>query len=368
MAEGENSSSSGSGLTSALPFVGAALDFGSNIVGGLFNANQARKNRAFQERMYNKQVEDSISFWKMEQAYNHPQQVLERMKSAGLNPLLMYGDGASGMTASSQPNLPSAPSGAQGQMSGHTNFGQALAQSALLQAQIRNMNADSEQKETAAETNRQQAQNIEQDVLLKRLTKDINVAMRYRDYDFLNTSIDHLRNEIFNSAQITTQNVLTLMQGREYQIRHFHLDEYQVGQSILQGWENLKIGKLQANAALKQAAAQWKMAVNDAGLKASQIGEINQRIYQSRKMFPELYKQAKWTTFNNKLNTLMDFMLKGTDLSQRQIEIVKSKVGVIRQSLGNDSGLGAVFAPFQMPIGMGAKGIEQMYQEAVNGK
>ena len=141
MAELQNNNSSG--LSSILPGIGSVLDAGASLLGGLFNANQAKKNLAFQERMYKQQVEDSKQMWLMQQAYNLPSAQMQRLKDAGLNPLLMYGQGGTSLTASSQAQLPSAPSGAQGSMSAHTNFGQGLAQAALIQAQIRNMNADS---------------------------------------------------------------------------------------------------------------------------------------------------------------------------------------------------------------------------------
>lgn len=275
MAEDVNtsSSSSGSGLTSALPFVGAALDFGSNIVGGLFNANQARKNRAFQERMYNKQVEDSISFWKMEQAYNHPQKVLERMKSAGLNPLLMYGDGASGLTASSQPSLPSAPSGAQGQMSGHTNFGQALAQTALLRAQIENIDADTEQKRASTEGQSNQNWLFDQ-------TRNVEIALKYRDYDYVNQLIDESRNRVFQSSFVNANEMASLALQNELAIRKQNLSEFEVGNNVMQGWQAVLSGRISANAAMKNAFANMMRATNEAKLVPYQIGVMRETAFR----------------------------------------------------------------------------------------
>ena len=167
--ETENNNSS-SGLTSLLPGIGSILDAGSSFLSGLFNANQAKKNRQFQEKMYKQQVEDAKNLWLMQQNFNLPSAQVQRLKDAKLNPLLMYGEGGASLTASSQPQLPSAPNGSQASMSAHTNFGQGLTQMALMQAQIRNINADSEEKEAAAEERKQSTRFTEFQNMLNNLS------------------------------------------------------------------------------------------------------------------------------------------------------------------------------------------------------
>lgn len=346
MAEGEVSNLGAAALSAG---VGALGSIAGSVGGGLFSANQARKNRAFQERMYKKQVEDTLNFWNMQNEYNLPSAQLQRLKDAGLNPMLMYGQSGVQNVSTGSPDLPSAPHGAQGSV-GSFNTPLELANLALLNAQTKLANSQANKNDVESEESRQRAQDIEQDVLLKRLTKDINVAIRYRDYDFLNTSIDEMRNNIFNNAQFTTQQVLTLAQGRQYQIKQYNLDEWQVGQQIAQGWDNIAIGKMNASAALKQAAAAWKSAVSLANLNNAQIGEINNRVYSAKKLFPELERQTKWMTKQQQLDYFLGFALKGLDISQKQVDVIKSKVGVVRSRLGNDTGIGSIIAPFQMPV------------------
>lgn len=329
--------------------LGFLSNLGGSIAGGLFNANQAKLNRKFQERMYDKQVQDNINFWNMQNEYNLPSAQLQRLQDAGLNPMLMYGQGGVQNVSTGQPQAGTAPHGAQAQAgSFHTPL--EFANLALLRAQTKLAESQANKNVAETEESKQRTLDVEQDVLLKRLTKDINVAIRYRDYDFLNTSIDEMRNNIFNNAQITTQQVLTLAQGREYQIKHYNLDEWQVGQQIAQGWDNIAIGKMNASAALKQAAAAWKSAVSLANLNNAQIGEINNRVYQAKKLFPELEKQTKWMTKQQQLDYFLGFALKGLDISQKQVDVIKSKVGVVRSRLGNDTGIGSILAPFQMPV------------------
>lgn len=68
------------------------------LVGGIINSvgqgRQNRKQREWNERMYNKQRRDALADWNMQNAYNSPEAQMQRLKAAGLNPNLVYGNGA----------------------------------------------------------------------------------------------------------------------------------------------------------------------------------------------------------------------------------------------------------------------------------
>lgn len=81
----------------------AALGSTALNVGATSSMNQ--KTRAWNEFMYQRQYDDNIRLWEMQNAYNSPEQQMARLKAAGLNPNLVYGNGA---TASS----PAAPKSA----------------------------------------------------------------------------------------------------------------------------------------------------------------------------------------------------------------------------------------------------------------
>lgn len=74
--------------------VGTAL----NIFDTLFNANQTeianRRSQNFQWEMYNRQRQDAIADRDFSNNYNSPAAQMERLKAAGLNPNLVYGNGA----------------------------------------------------------------------------------------------------------------------------------------------------------------------------------------------------------------------------------------------------------------------------------
>lgn len=95
------------------PGLGAAISGGSNLIGSglnaLLQAQQNRKSRTFARGMYEMQRDDNIRFWRMQNAYNDPAMQMERLKNAGLNPALVYGQNASGASgAAGSINSPSA--------------------------------------------------------------------------------------------------------------------------------------------------------------------------------------------------------------------------------------------------------------------
>lgn len=53
-----------------------------------------RQQLRFAQKMYDRQRTDALSDWKMQNEYNAPNSQMERLKAAGLNPNLVYGNGA----------------------------------------------------------------------------------------------------------------------------------------------------------------------------------------------------------------------------------------------------------------------------------
>lgn len=223
------------GATALSAGVGFLGNLGGSIAGGLFSANQAKKNRAFQERMYNKQVEDNINFWKMQQEYDLPSAQLQRIMDAGLSPLLMYGEGGlTGNVASAPPASAQAPHGAQGSASSF-NTSIDLPNLALIRQQI----AESQSREYL---NYHEAENRDADTSLKGLQgqqlkietdfqkdsyqlrldtlkaeKDLKDSLFYLNYrqanklvkevDFMNKQIENIDSEIEARKDLTKAQV-----------------------------------------------------------------------------------------------------------------------------------------------------------------
>jgi len=108
-----------------LPLLGMGLSAVSQGANMLSQGAANRKNREFTEKMYNRQRQDSLSDWAMQNEYNSPQAQMERLRNANLNPNLVYGNGS--VVANSQ----SMPRQASGQSYGHQptqfNFQDSIA-------------------------------------------------------------------------------------------------------------------------------------------------------------------------------------------------------------------------------------------------
>lgn len=284
--------------------VGALGSIAGAVAGGLFSANQAKKNRAFQERMYKKQVEDTINFWNMQNEYNLPSAQLQRLRDAGLNPMLMYGQGGVQNVATGSPDLPSAPHGAQAS-AGSFNTPLEFANLALVNAQTKLAESQAEKNTADAKLATSQTKDVEFDVMFKNLTKDLNLALKWDEHDLFNARIRDFNSMVWQRDNLTTQNVLTMIQDRDIAIKRFHLDKDYQGNMIAQGWESLKIGKMNANASLQQAAAAMIQARNAAAVGNAQIALFAQEYAFNVKAnptrlqtlnFEKLATQAGWKT------------------------------------------------------------------------
>ena len=184
----------GSVLSGGLGFLG---NLGGSVAGGLFSANQAKKNRAFQERMYNKQVEDTIKFWNMQNEYDLPSaryaREIQGMKDNDLNPYLMYDNGGAGSASAGQPQLPSAPHGAQGQASSF-NTQIDLANLALVNAQADVLKSEAERNRKESSRLASETDILNFDLAYKRDTREIKIAQESAQYD-LTKSMEALNRE-----------------------------------------------------------------------------------------------------------------------------------------------------------------------------
>lgn len=142
-----------------------ALDWSNLISGGIgaignffTGGASARKQYQYQSKLMDKQNQQQIDFWKMNNEYNTPFAQRARLEQAGLNPDLMYG-GSGNMPQSQMPSAASpgsAPNVDYGSFSDNLRFAmqaqvmdaqvskiehenQLLAEQALTQASLRDL-------------------------------------------------------------------------------------------------------------------------------------------------------------------------------------------------------------------------------------
>lgn len=112
-----------------------------DLVGSFLNLSAMHQQTAAAERMADKQNKENERMWRMNNAYNAPAAQMQRYKDAGLNPALVYGQ----MPQANAPDMvggsPAAPASS---VAGDTISD--LANLRLLEAQKRNIDADTQQK------------------------------------------------------------------------------------------------------------------------------------------------------------------------------------------------------------------------------
>lgn len=122
-----------------------AISGAIGAIGNLFTGGMsARKQYKYQSKLMDKQNQQQIDFWKMNNDYNTPFAQRARLEQAGLNPDLMYG-GSGSVTPSQMPGAAagSAPNVDYGDTSGAFANGIRLAQQAsLIDAQISKIEAE----------------------------------------------------------------------------------------------------------------------------------------------------------------------------------------------------------------------------------
>ncbi len=114
----------GKAATDNIPVVGS-------LIGGVFDSISSNKQQK-------RQQQHEIDMWNRQNAYNTPAEQQKRLKEAGLNPALMYGQGSTGNASSAPQTTPRSPS-----KMGKAISEASLAKMQLLQQEKENARADS---------------------------------------------------------------------------------------------------------------------------------------------------------------------------------------------------------------------------------
>jgi hypothetical protein len=160
----------------ALPGIAAA---GAQIIGGIFG-NRSRKREARRQRKF------SLDMWNRQNAYNTPANQMQRLKDAGLNPALMYGQG----------NVGNAEKAMQYQQPQIENVGAGIGQTAaagaqlsLINAQKRNIEADTRKKDKEAGLTWEQTVSQIIDNEIKDKSKHVFIQKHAEDLNLIKASV-----------------------------------------------------------------------------------------------------------------------------------------------------------------------------------
>lgn len=150
------------------PFFSAIGGFGSSLLNGFFNQRSQQQQQAWNEKMYQRQYQDNINLWNMQNEYNLPSAELARKIDAGINPLFDPSSSSSGPIQGAQPmayERASAPS--------FSNPVSDFLEAKLRNAQIANIQADSALKSNQTLSEEQRRENLikERDQMEANITK-----------------------------------------------------------------------------------------------------------------------------------------------------------------------------------------------------
>lgn len=192
---------------------------GLGAIGSIFSNNSQKKenqrNREFTEYMYDRQYDNNIKLWNMQNKYDLPSAQKQRLLDAGLNADLMY----SGKGVSPSPNLQAAVAGSpsSGSLPGYGGVAEAFNQGRLLDAQIRNIDADTKKKESETEGQGYQNEILKTDASFEAALKSGQVKVLGVQVDFSNSQIEvnkatvpKLRQEVINlqkSVEVMNSNI-----------------------------------------------------------------------------------------------------------------------------------------------------------------
>lgn len=336
---------------------GAAASALGTVFGAINSNHQEKtqvaenqKNRDFAREMAQYQNEQNIEMWKRNNEYNTPSAQVSRMKAAGLNPSLMYA-GGSPAVPSVAPAM-SGGNGANGSVGGNFAPFDALAASRM-QAEIRNIDADTKQKESQAGLNiteteiRQglkngmiEKQNMEirflgsqadlTDEKIKEVTPLINNLNSQTDY-YTNLS----NNEIIKSGIYVSEADIKLIEAnfksKELQAIIDNLSS-QTGLNLAETREimtllSLKAANLKADTDLKGYMSKYFSSASDVNI--ANVAKIN---WENNRIIYDLGQDVKFQDFERTLkiiDTLFTDIKSFQDILFRGLNEVNNIIGSV---------------------------------------
>lgn len=170
--------------------LGSALSYGSQKKTNKANMELAKYQNEWQTQENEKAYQRNLKMWNLQNEYNSPTQQMARLRSAGLNPNLVYGSGVTGNSSGSAPQYQPADI-KRAELSPYRGWNQGLtdAVSNFLafrsnRAQVENLEAQNSliRQQTATEATRQaniaaSTARSEFDLRQANRLKDVSVSM-----------------------------------------------------------------------------------------------------------------------------------------------------------------------------------------------
>lgn len=245
----------GSGDSGAL--IAGSSQIAASAINAMSVSNSSKKDRQFMKDMYDQQRKDALADRDFANTYNSPVQEMARLKSAGLNPNLVYGKGAGDMTSAAvrgssftpyHRNVPDL-SGIAGGVASYFNVKMQQQQLNNMAAQNQLLQAQTDETKSRADVNRAnlpkigaEISNIIAETNLRQFSYDIQTATREISIAIKNQELQKItadttftldenqRKAIMNDTNV--QQALTHIMLMEQQKSNLQADKLKIGAMI----------------------------------------------------------------------------------------------------------------------------------------
>lgn len=296
-------------LSKAGGTIGAAIDAGVSLFNTYMQARQNKKDRQFQEHMYNRQRIDANADAAFQNKYNSPAEQMKRYKEAGLNANLVYGTAGQSVAAdirSSQPSGGNQPA-PQVQENVLSKALQGFMQ--IINTQQNTNNLEKQAELIAAETERQKFELSRGKQLLPYQLTAAELSNKLAD-----ATVDKVDYEI---EQIKANTQFTLNSDQRAAIRQ-GADLKKIAEDILKSrMERMEIAQRIA----KSKSEQEEIGYRIQELKAATSGKLLAN--QIEAFYVDMVNKGidpKSNEFVKQFQLMMDNILNSTPISSQQRE------------------------------------------------
>ncbi len=293
--------------------IGSSISGVGNALGGFFSAQNNKKlmreQMHWQEVMYQRQMQDALSNWQMQNAYNSPSFQRKLLEDAGFNPGMLGSDLQSASSADNiaMGNVPSAPSYSMTpNYIADTVNSATQAFSSLVAAHASQQNADSNAKN--ADTNAKNAginqQNADTNSSLayhqNALTREyIQLASQENAFksEFMSTQLNQMKantNLVRVQTGIAAITKEWLPTEKSLQISKLGADIDSVLTDVKLKKVSIKVGEAQVRQLLASAALLIEQGITTHDLRPSQISASDTHAANLKKGISDTFTSEKW--------------------------------------------------------------------------
>lgn len=287
----------------------AASALGTGLLNAGITSSMNRQTRQFTRSMYDTQRQHALQDWEMQNAYNSPQAQMQRLKSAGLNPNLVYGQGA----------VANASQGVRSTDSKSWNPQIPQIQTDWLTSAL-GQTQSIELKKAQMDLARQAIQ-VQQQKVLESISKIANVNAKTAMSNFQLGQANELKDTVIATAKARANYIEQQTKQSEAQTKYtLNQDERAkllTAQNLKQGWQNLLLSK--------QQEIQNEININNSRLQGQNISANTQRtltetqgiLYKQKERISAELRSTEQQTENHKWITLQNQV----DASRKQNNI-----------------------------------------------